>query len=73
MPSKDPDSFVICARSRRFVFASRVLRYPFPVLSAQNFGSGGARPPGAIPNWQEFPRFLGRLPRKWLIQREMWI
>jgi len=48
MPSEEPAFFVICARSSRFVFTSRLFRYPFPVLPDQNFGTGGASLPGAI-------------------------
>jgi hypothetical protein len=46
MPPEEPDFFVICARSGRFVFTSRFFQYSFPARSDPNFGSGGTSPPG---------------------------
>jgi len=66
MPPEEPDFFVICARSGRFVFTSRFFQYPFPARSDPNFGSGGTSPPGHARQAKaevDLPRFSGRLEK----------
>jgi hypothetical protein len=58
MPPEEPDFFMLCARSGRFVFTSRFFHYPFPARSDPNFGSGGTSPPGAIRQLRLAPWFV---------------